>query len=128
MGKGSSTSQSDVQQQVTKYTNEGAGQLGSPGVDPSESRDVCLVSFSGSIDVGRTGLSVRDTVTLMPGKGLSIWIMVRGEKVGEYSGQNLTTLLDCMKKKYVYVGQITDISDQGGKTRITFIVSGRGIA
>lgn len=120
MGKGSGTTKVNVTKRPQRLSDTeaaGGAVAGSGSEAGSTTSNVCLVSFSGVIEVapGKPALSVGQAVTLVQGTGQALDVMSRGVNVGSFSGSEQALLEDCMAQGYVYKG-IVEAVDGGSAT------------
>ena len=127
MGRGSGSSESKVKKQRTLKSEVGAGVSG-PGGGGNQN-DSCLFSFDDKISVTTStgqNMKVSDSVTFVPNFSTSkIDIFIKNKVVGLYNGAFLSKLLKCMKKRYVYEGEVKKIDRLANSLAINFSVQGR---
>lgn len=130
MGRGSGSSEKKVKKQRTlrkEAVISSGGSTSSGG--GSSGGDSCLFSFDDRVNVSTNvgqGIKVADPVTLVPNfSSLSIDIYIGNKAVGKYNGVFLSKLLQCMRKRYVYEGEVQKIDRPANSLAINFSVQGK---
>jgi hypothetical protein len=139
MGKGASTSKTNVTKKLPDYSSDkpsqgsggtgtGAGGGGSP---ESDTANVCLITFREKlsfVDDVADLIKVGFQFTLVPNEQEVLEIVSSGRVVGQYAGSKLALLKRCISSGYIYRGNIKAIDQNGADCEITGFGVGNGTA
>lgn len=118
MGKGVSTSQTNVSKKLPKYRPEPAESAsqstgtGGRASSSGEPTNVCLITFRESISFNQGlahQLKVGLKFTLVPDSHGGLQIVGSGQTLGSYSGEHMDLLKRCIADNYVYRGTILTV-------------------
>lgn len=137
MGKGASTSQTNVTKKLPDYSSEkpsqgnsstGTGAGGSSGSD-SDMANVCLITFREKLQFDQSAadlVKVGFQFTLVPNEQGDLEIVNSGRTVGQYTGTKLALLKSCISSGYIYRGSVRSIDQNGADCEITGFGVGDG--
>lgn len=125
MGRGSGTTQKDVQKPRVRHdAGDGSGvpSFGGETSSSETSVNACLFSLELKINYAAGGPRVMrgDTVTLVRMSASEIGIFVDNKRLSSYTGKQKALLLKCMTKGFVYSGQVQSV----GANTLRAIVKG----
>lgn len=127
MGKGASTSKTNVTKTLPDYKvgdpgrSSGSGAEGGSAPD-SEVKNVCLITFQEELQFKRDAadlIRVGFQFTLVPNDQGRLESMGSGRVVGSYSGSKSALLKRCIKSGYIYRGIVQSINGDRANCEIT---------
>lgn len=130
MGKGASTTQTNVTKKLPNYSSEkpsrndgGTGTGAGGGSSPeSDTANACLITFREKIsfsedaaDLVKVGLQF----TLVPNEQGDLEVVNSSRTVGQYTGDKLALLKRCISSGYIYRGIVRSLNQDGAGCEIT---------
>lgn len=123
MGKGSNSGNNTA----TKQARASGTGTGGGGMENDQSADLCLFQFTERLLLSDAGaVKVGDKVAIIPnavnpGK---LDVVIGGGRYGEYTGQNLQRLLQCINNKYSYTGAVGAVTALGNGVEAVCTIKG----
>lgn len=129
MGRGGTTKQTGVTRHTPSYSSDAAA-VGSGSGPAPDMASSCLIGFTEEMLLdgpNAAGARVGITITLVPGIPGTISMMSGGARIGSYDGDYKSLILRCMRKKYVYRGEIESVRTTNGKLYAVCNMQGLGL-
>jgi hypothetical protein len=130
MGKGASTTKTNVTKKLPDYSSDkpsqggggtGTGAGGSGGSE-NDTANACLISFREKISFNEDAadlVKVGFQFTLVPNEQGDLEIVSSGRTVGNYTGSKLALLKRCITSGYIYRGSVRSTDQSGTDCEIT---------
>jgi len=129
MGKGASTSKTNVTKRLPDYSSEqsaqangtGTGAGGAGGPD-GETTNACLITFREKLQFDTSAadlVKVGFQFTLVPNSSGDLELIANGRVVGQYAGAQLALLKQCISGGYIYRGTVRVVEQDGVDCEIT---------
>lgn len=125
MGKGASTSQSNVSKKLPSLAtpNRASSTTGSEGAASSaETSNACLIVFKETVELDKRltkSISAGFNFVVILDDKNNLQIVGSGQILGSYTGKNSSLLKRCIKNNYVYRGTILSIQANVADCEIT---------
>jgi hypothetical protein len=130
MGKGASSTKSNVTKKLPDYSSEKSDQpstragsgAGGGSASADSNANVCLISFNESLqfdDNAADLIKVGFSFTIVPNETDDLVMMVGGRIIGNYTGNRVALLKRCINGGYIYRGIVRSVDQNGANCEIT---------